>query len=42
MPEIKTVDNPDERRVLPHGHLEAVRLTGLGFAIGTFEPGGHR
>ncbi|WP_369032696.1 MULTISPECIES: cupin domain-containing protein [Streptomyces] len=39
MLEIKTVEKPDERRDFPRGHLEAVHLTGLDFAIGTFEPG---
>ncbi|MWA10877.1 cupin domain-containing protein [Streptomyces sp. BA2] len=39
MIEVKTVEKPDERRDFPHGHLEAVHLTGLDFAVGTFEPG---
>lgn len=39
MLEIKTVDKPDERRDFPRGHLEAVHMTGLDFAVGTFEPG---
>ncbi|WP_326725472.1 MULTISPECIES: cupin domain-containing protein [unclassified Streptomyces] len=39
MIEVKTVDKPDERRDFPRGHLEAVHLTGLDFAVGTFEPG---
>ena len=39
MLEIKTVDKPDERRDFPRGHLEAVHMTGLDFAIATFEPG---
>lgn len=39
MLEVKTVDKPDERRDFPRGHLEAVHLSGLDFAIGTFEPG---
>ena len=39
MLEIKTVEKPDERRDFPRGHLEAVHLTGLDFAVATFEPG---
>jgi mannose-6-phosphate isomerase-like protein (cupin superfamily) len=39
MLEIKTVEKPDERRDFPRGHLEAVHLTGLDFAVGVFEPG---
>lgn len=39
MIEVKSVDKPDERRDFPRGHLEAVHLTGLDFAVGTFEPG---
>jgi mannose-6-phosphate isomerase-like protein (cupin superfamily) len=39
MLEVKTVDKPDERRDFPRGHLEAVHLSGLDFAVGTFEPG---
>ncbi|AZP21899.1 cupin domain-containing protein [Streptomyces aquilus] len=39
MLETKTLDKPDERRDFPRGHLEAVHLTGLDFAVGTFEPG---
>ncbi|MFD2684233.1 cupin domain-containing protein [Streptomyces phyllanthi] len=39
MIEAKMVDKPDERRDFPRGHLEAVHLTGLDFAVGTFEPG---
>ncbi|MFE9878721.1 cupin domain-containing protein [Streptomyces sp. NPDC005784] len=39
MLEIKTVDKPDERRDFPRGHLEAVHMSGLDFAVGTFEPG---
>jgi hypothetical protein len=39
MLEIKTIDKPDERRDFPHGHLELLNLTGLDFAVGTFEPG---
>ncbi|MDX2699606.1 cupin domain-containing protein [Streptomyces ipomoeae] len=39
MLEIKTVDKPDERRDFPRGHLEAVHLSGLDFAVATFEPG---
>ncbi|MZE75889.1 DUF861 domain-containing protein [Streptomyces sp. SID5475] len=37
--EIKTVDKPDERRDFPRGHIEALHLTGLDFAVATFEPG---
>ncbi|MCF3177766.1 cupin domain-containing protein [Streptomyces sioyaensis] len=39
MLEVKTVDKPDERRDFPRGHLEALHLTGLDFAVATFEPG---
>ncbi|MEE1759850.1 cupin domain-containing protein [Streptomyces sp. NPDC014892] len=39
MLEIKSVEKPDERRDFPRGHLEAVHLTGLDFAVATFEPG---
>ncbi|MGW2515464.1 cupin domain-containing protein [Streptomyces sp. NPDC001617] len=39
MLEIKAVEKPDERRDFPSGHLEAVHMTGLDFAVGTFEPG---
>jgi len=39
MLEVKTVEKPDERRDFPRGHLEAVHLSGLDFAVGTFEPG---
>ncbi|MFE7233704.1 cupin domain-containing protein [Streptomyces sp. NPDC002405] len=39
MLEVKTVEKPDERRDFPRGHLEAVHLTGLDFAVATFEPG---
>ena len=39
MLEIKTVDKPDERRDFPRGHLRSRPLTGLDFAVGTFEPG---
>jgi mannose-6-phosphate isomerase-like protein (cupin superfamily) len=37
--EVKSVDKPDERRDFRHGHLEVLNLTGLDFAIATFEPG---
>jgi mannose-6-phosphate isomerase-like protein (cupin superfamily) len=37
--EVKTVDKPDERRDFPNGHLELLNMTGLDFAIATFEPG---
>ncbi|MFF0105921.1 cupin domain-containing protein [Streptomyces hirsutus] len=39
MLEIKTLDKPDERRDFPGGHLEAVHMTGLDFAVAVFEPG---
>ncbi|GAB2613300.1 cupin domain-containing protein [Streptomyces capparidis] len=39
MLEVKTIDKPDERRDFPLGHLEALHLTGLDFAVATFEPG---
>ncbi|KPC59036.1 cupin domain-containing protein [Streptomyces chattanoogensis] len=39
MIEVKTIDKPDERRDFPRGHLEALHLTGLDFAVGVFEPG---
>ncbi|MFG3659047.1 cupin domain-containing protein [Streptomyces sp. NPDC047706] len=39
MIEVKTLDKPDERRDFPRGHLEAVHLSGLDFAVATFEPG---
>ncbi|MFF0160952.1 cupin domain-containing protein [Streptomyces sp. NPDC005263] len=39
MLEIKTLEKADERRDFPRGHLEAVHLTGLDFAVATFEPG---
>ncbi|MFD5233368.1 cupin domain-containing protein [Streptomyces qaidamensis] len=39
MIEIKTPDKPDERRDFPHGHLEAVHMYGIDFAVATFEPG---
>lgn len=41
MMEVKTIDKPDERRDFPRGHLEALHLSGLDFAIATFEPGWH-
>src|SRR3954468_15411895 len=37
--EVKAPDTPDERRDFPRGHLEAVHMSGLDFAVGTFEPG---
>jgi hypothetical protein len=37
--EVKTLDKPDERRNFPSGHLEAVHMSGLDFAVATFEPG---
>jgi hypothetical protein len=39
MLEVKTVEKPDERRDFPRGHLEALHLSGLDFAVATFEPG---
>lgn len=39
--EVKTLDKPDERRDFPSGHLEAVHMSGLDFAVATFEPGWH-
>ncbi|WP_043268771.1 cupin domain-containing protein [Streptomyces sp. CT34] len=39
MIEIKPIDKPDERRDFPLGHLEALHLTGLDFAVAVFEPG---
>ncbi|MEO3767098.1 cupin domain-containing protein [Streptomyces sp. B8F3] len=39
MLEVKTTEKPDERRDFPRGHLEAVHMTGLDFAVATFEPG---
>lgn len=39
MLEVKTIEKPDERRDFPRGHIEALHLTGLDFAVGTFEPG---
>ncbi|MFJ8001327.1 cupin domain-containing protein [Streptomyces sp. NPDC096310] len=41
MMEVKTIDKADERRDFPRGHLEVLHLTGLDFAVGTFEPGWH-
>ncbi|MEE1802099.1 cupin domain-containing protein [Streptomyces sp. JV176] len=41
MMEVKTIEKPDERRDFPKGHLEALHLTGLDFAVATFEPGWH-
>jgi mannose-6-phosphate isomerase-like protein (cupin superfamily) len=39
MIEVKTVDKADERRDFPRGHVEALHLSGLDFAVATFEPG---
>jgi hypothetical protein len=39
MLEVKTPSKPDEQRRFPHGHLEAVHLSGLDLAMATFEPG---
>ena len=39
MIEVKNIDKPDERRDFPHGHLEALSLSGLNFGVATFEPG---
>jgi mannose-6-phosphate isomerase-like protein (cupin superfamily) len=37
--EVKSVEKPDERRDFRHGHLDVLNLTGLDFALATFEPG---
>lgn len=37
--EVKNIRTPDERRDFPSGHLDAVSMTGMDFAAGTFEPG---
>ena len=39
MLEVKTIEKPDERRDFPRGHIEVLHLSGLDFAVGTFEPG---
>ncbi|MFI5554502.1 cupin domain-containing protein [Streptomyces sp. cf386] len=39
MLEVKPLEKPDERRDFPRGHLEAVHMTDLDFAVATFEPG---
>ncbi|MFG2889217.1 cupin domain-containing protein [Streptomyces sp. NPDC048248] len=39
MLEVKTLDKPDDRRDFPRGHIEALHLSGLDFAVATFEPG---
>ncbi|MEV6317910.1 cupin domain-containing protein [Streptomyces sp. NPDC051776] len=39
MMEVKTIEKPDERRDFPSGHVEALHLTGLDFAVATMEPG---
>ncbi|WP_045861947.1 cupin domain-containing protein [Streptomyces sp. WMMB 714] len=39
MMEVKTIDKADERRDFPRGHLESLHLTGMDFAVATFEPG---
>lgn len=39
MIEVKSVDKPDERRDFPRGHIEVLHLSGLNFAVATFEPG---
>ncbi|MEV4290696.1 cupin domain-containing protein [Nonomuraea bangladeshensis] len=39
MIEIKSIEKPDERRDFPKGHLEVCGLSGLSFAVATFEPG---
>ncbi|MGW2911443.1 cupin domain-containing protein [Streptomyces asoensis] len=39
MMEVKALEKPDERRDFPCGHIEAVHMTGLDFAVATFEPG---
>lgn len=39
MIEVKPIEKPDDRRDFPLGHLEILNLSGLVFAIATFEPG---
>lgn len=39
MLEVKSPTHPDQQREFPHGHLEAVHLSGLDFAVTTLEPG---
>ncbi|MFC0598474.1 cupin domain-containing protein [Streptomyces palmae] len=39
MLEVKTTGEPDERRDFPKGHLDVLHMSGLEFAVGTFEPG---
>jgi mannose-6-phosphate isomerase-like protein (cupin superfamily) len=39
MIEVKSIDKPDERRDFPRGHVEVLSLSGLNFAVATFEPG---
>src|SRR3954469_883245 len=39
MIEVKHVDKADERRDFPRGHLEVLNLSGLVFAVASFEPG---
>ncbi|MFI7612152.1 cupin [Nonomuraea terrae] len=39
MIEVKSIDKPDERRDFPRGHLELCNLSGLTFAVATYEPG---
>lgn len=39
MLEVKSPGKPDEKREFPHGHLEAVHLSGLDFSVATFDPG---
>lgn len=39
MLEVKPLEKPDERRDFPRGHMEAIHMTDLDFAVATFEPG---
>ncbi|KAB2976302.1 MULTISPECIES: cupin domain-containing protein [unclassified Streptomyces] len=39
MLEVKMLEKPDERRDFPRGHIEAVHLSDLDFAVATLEPG---
>ncbi|NRQ37325.1 cupin domain-containing protein [Nonomuraea sp. NN258] len=39
MTEVKNINNPDERREFPSGHLDVCNLSGLTFGVATFEPG---
>ena len=37
--DVKNIDQPDERREFPKGHSDVLYLTGLTFAVTTYEPG---